>query len=281
MTPTVPANPAMALASGATTVDDETRAALRAYLYAMGDDEMLLGHRDSEWTGLGPILEEDIAFSSMAQDELGHAQVWYAVLHQHCGEPAPDAIAFLRDAPDWRNARLVELPRGDYAFSLMRQYLFDVAETIRYGALAASPWPPLAEAAAKLRQEEKYHILHGRAYVERLGRANPDSQGRLQRALDELFPFALGLFEPADGEAALVARGLVPPSSALRDGWLAAVVPFLQAAGLKPPAEPEGGGWRPTVPAVEGGRRGAHTEHLAPLLDAMQGLYRSDPEAVW
>jgi len=271
----------MALASGATTVDDETRAALRAYLYAMGDDEMLLGHRDSEWTGLGPILEEDIAFSSMAQDELGHAQVWYAVLHQHCGEPAPDAIAFLRDAPDWRNARLVELPRGDYAFSLMRQYLFDVAETIRYGALAASPWPPLAEAAAKLRQEEKYHILHGRAYVERLGRANPDSQGRLQRALDELFPFALGLFEPADGEAALVARGLVPPSSALRDGWLAAVVPFLQAAGLKPPAEPEGGGWRPTVPAVEGGRRGAHTEHLAPLLDAMQGLYRSDPEAVW
>lgn len=270
------------LSPDAAALDDTTRAALRAYLQALGDDEMLLGHRDSEWTGLGPILEEDIAFSSMAQDELGHAQVWYGVLHQHFGAPTPDAIAFLRDAPDWRNAQLVELPRGDYAFSLVRQYLFDVAEAIRYGALAESPWPALAEAAAKLRQEEKYHLLHGRAYVERLGRANADSRLRLQRALDDLFPYALGLFEAPDGESALVARGLVPPSTALRAAWLAAVVPFLQASELSPPVVPDGAdGWRPTVASIEGGRRGTHTEHLAVLLAAMQGLYRSDPAAVW
>src|SRR6186997_1365783 len=104
---------------------DKQMTAIKDLLFRMADDELLLGHRDSEWTGLGPILEEDIAFSSMAQDELGHALVWYQLLHE-LGEDEPNRLAFLRDAAAWRNARLVELPRGDYAFSLVRQYLFDL-----------------------------------------------------------------------------------------------------------------------------------------------------------
>jgi len=264
----------------AITLDPAIQSALVAYLYAIADDEMLLGHRDSEWTGLGPILEEDIAFSSMAQDELGHALVWYHLLHR-LGEPEPDAIAFLRDAPGWRNAHLVELPHGDYAFSLIRQYLFDLAEAVRYDALRQSPWPPMAEAATKLRQEEKYHLIHGRMYVERLGRGSADSRARLQGALVEVFPYAVGLWEPPAGEDGLVTAGIVPPSSALRDVWLDATVPFLITSMLEPPAERAGDGWRPTVAAVEGGRQGVHTEHLPPLLAAMQGLYRSDPKAVW
>lgn len=249
----------------------ELTEALKRYLLALADDEMLLGHRDAEWTGLGPILEEDIAFSSMAQDELGHAKIWYG-LRQGLGEGTPDRQAFLRDAPDWRNARLLELERGDYAVSLVRQYLFDLAEVLRLDALIASTWKPLADAARKLRQEEKYHLLHGQAYLERLAKGSADAQSRLQAALDHLWPYALALWEPVDGEVDLVAAGMVPDSAALAPLWRAAVATRFERAGLTLP---------PTEGAVTGGRRGDHGPELAGLLAAMQGLYRSDPEAEW
>jgi ring-1,2-phenylacetyl-CoA epoxidase subunit PaaC len=255
--------------------------AWRTYLLALADDEMLLGHRDSEWTGLGPILEEDIAFSSMAQDELGHALLWYQLL-ERWGGPAPNDAAFLRDAADWRNARLVELPRGDYATSLMRRYLADLAEAVRYDALVAGAPAEVAEVARKLRQEEKYHLLHGRSLVQRLGRASSESRDRLQAALDELLPYALGLWESPDGEEALVAAGQVPASAELEAAWLNALVPTLRSCNLEPAVEEAPlGGWRPRVEPVLGGRRGRHGPELDELLEAMQGLYRSDPEVAW
>lgn len=266
-----------------TNLDPPTRDALVAYLYALADDEVLLGHRDSEWTGLGPILEEDIAFSSMAQDELGHALVWYTLLGR-LGLPDPDTLAFERDAAGWRNAQLVELPRGDYATSLVRQYLFDLAEAVRYAALATSTWLPMAEAAVKLRQEEKYHLIHGRIYIDRLCRAAPGSRDRLQAALDRLFPYALGLWEPAPGEEKLAALGIVTAAASLQEQWLGALVPFLEGVGLSVPvARPDAPlqPYRPTVAPVLGGRRGEHLPELTDLLAAMQGMYRSDPEAVW
>jgi len=246
-------------------------APLKRYLLALADDEMLLGHRDAEWTGLGPILEEDIAFSSMAQDELGHAKVWYGLRHE-LGEPDPDEQAFRRDAPAWLNARLLELERGDYAFSLVRQYLFDLSEQLRLEALAASTWKPLADAAVKLRQEEKYHLLHGQAYLERLAHGSADARGRLQAALDRLWPAAQGIWEAVDGEADLVRAGIVPASAELAPLWQAAVQHRFARAGLQVP--PLGG-------ALVGGRRGEHGPQLAVLLEAMQGLFRSDPEAEW
>jgi ring-1,2-phenylacetyl-CoA epoxidase subunit PaaC len=268
------------VASTTTDLAPELRPALVAYLYALGDDEVLLGHRDSEWTGLGPILEEDIAFSSMAQDELGHALVWYSLLHR-LGEPRPDDIGFRRDAVLWRNARLVEQPRGDYAVSLVRQYLFDLAEAVRYDALRTCPYTPVAEAATKLRQEEKYHLIHGRTYLERLATATADSRDRLQAALDTVFPFALGLWEAPEGEAHLVAAGLVPPSDELAQAWLGALAPFLTGLGLHLPAVRDGARWRATVAPVLGGRRGEHGRDLSQMLDAMQALYRTDPQAEW
>jgi ring-1,2-phenylacetyl-CoA epoxidase subunit PaaC len=259
----------------------DLRAAWQAYLLALADDEFLLGHRDSEWTGLGPILEEDIAFSSMAQDELGHALVWYGLVHR-LGADSPDRLAFLRPAPAWRNARLVEQPRGDYATSLVRQLLFDLAEAVRYGALSECPFAPVAEAARKLRQEEKYHLIHGRTYLSRLGQATAESRDRLQAALDALFPLALGLFEPPEGEATLVAAGLVPPSAALEAAWLAALVPLVRNSELAlAGVVPAGAGWRATVPGDRGGRRGEHGPELDALLAALQAMYRSDPEAEW
>ncbi len=240
------------------------------HILALADDELVVGHRASEWTGLGPILEEDIAFSSIAQDELGHALTFYTLL-EGLGGGDPDDLAFLRRPAEFRNAQLCELPRGDFAFSLVRHCLYDLAEAVRLDRLADSAYPPLAQAAAKLRQEEKYHLMHGRTWVQKLARGSDEAAAHLQAALDLAYPAAAGLFEPVEGEAELVAAGLVPASAEVAASWREIVVPFLRSAGFAVP----------TGTSHLGGRRGEHTEHLVQLLDAMQALYRTDPEATW
>ncbi|MFQ5459699.1 MAG: 1,2-phenylacetyl-CoA epoxidase subunit PaaC [Anaerolineae bacterium] len=261
-------------------IGEELRAALRDYTLAMADDELLLGHRDAEWTGLGPILEEDIAFSSMAQDEMGHALVWYELVHGLDG-PEPEEAVYLRPAGEWRNARLFELPRGDYAVSLVRQYLADLAQGVRYDALQASAHELLAQAARKLRQEEKYHLLHGRTLLRRLCMGTAESRGRIQEAVDHLFPYALGMWETTPSERDLVAAGIATDAGALEGQWLEAVVPFLTGCGLRVAAVKERGQWRATVDPELGGRRGRHGPELAELLEAMQALRRTDPQATW
>jgi ring-1,2-phenylacetyl-CoA epoxidase subunit PaaC len=156
-----------------------------AYLLALADDELILGHRDSEWTGHAPILEEDIAFANIAQDEIGHASLWYGLV-QRLGGAEPDRLVFFRPPSEYRNAPLVELPKGDWAFSMLRQYLFDAAEAQRLPLLAASAHRPLAEAAAKIRTEEIYHLRHTQAWIERLAQGTAESHGRTQAALDLL-----------------------------------------------------------------------------------------------
>ena len=249
----------------------ETKAALRDYLIALADDELLIGHRDSEWSGHAPILEEDIAFSNLAQDEMGHALTWYTLAHE-LGAPDPDHTAFFRSASEFRNATLVELPVGDWAFTVVRQYVFDAAEQVRYIALRESTYRPLADAAAKLHSEERYHIMHSRGWVQRLGDATEESHRRMQAALDLAWPHALGLFEPISGESVLVAAGIKPNEESLREQWLAQVESVLEAATLVPPQ---------AVPAVLGGRQGQHTEHLGVLLSEMQKVAHMEPNAVW
>jgi len=252
-------------------VKTETRAALRDYLIALADDELLLGHRDAEWTGHAPILEEDIAFSSLAQDELGHALTWYTLAHD-LGALEPDRSAFFRSAHEFRNAMLVELPVGDWAFTVVRQYLFDAAEQVRYVALRDSAYRPIADAAAKLYSEERYHIMHSRGWVQRLGDATEESHRRMQAALDLAWPHALGLFEATDGEGPLVAESIKLREESLREAWLAQVKPTLQAATLSIPESTQ---------AVLGGRQGKHTEHLTELLGKMQKVARLEPDAIW
>jgi ring-1,2-phenylacetyl-CoA epoxidase subunit PaaC len=245
--------------------------ALADYLLALGDDEVLLGHRDAEWTGLGPILEEDIAFSSMAQDEMGHALVWYE-LRAAIAEEDADALVYRRAAPGWRNAVLFELPRGDYAFSLVRRFLADAAEVARCERLVQSALPALAAAAERIRREERYHILHGQTFLERLAFATKESRARLQSALDVAWPYALGIWEPTAGEGSLVAAGFVPAAAEVRDRWLGFVTGFLEPCGMSVPAA--------AVPVV-GGRAGRHSADLDEILDALQRLRRLDPEATW
>ncbi len=246
------------------------RTALKELLFRLADDEVVIGHRNAEWTGHGPILEEDIAFSSMAQDEIGHAQIYYALLHE-LGEAGPDQLAFNRDAAAFRCAQLVELPKGDWVFSVARQFLYDAAETVRLAALSHSSYRPLAQAARKFAGEEKYHFLHGKAWIANLGQATPESRARLQAGLAQAFPYALGLFETTEADAAMVTEGLQPAEADLKKEWLALIAPIVADAGLT----------LPEAAPIEGGRRGRHTEYLATLLNDMQLVFRTDPEAIW
>ena len=249
-----------------------TRDGVVDLLYRMGDDELVIGHRNSEWTGLAPILEEDIAFSSMAQDEMGHAQVFYQMLHE-LGEPDPDTLGFNRKPRQFRCASLVSLANDrDWALCLMRQFLYDAAETIRLTALMNSTLVPLAQLARKLFSEEKYHLMHGRSWVLRLGTASKDSNDRMQTALGATYPHALGLFEPTEADEALSHAGICPREEELQREWESAVAPVLGDADLNQPDA--------AVP-VYGGRFGKHPPALSELLEKMQEVYQIDPTAKW
>ncbi len=252
-------------------MDDATRIALIERLLAMADDELILAHRNSEWAGHAPILEEDIAFANIALDEMGHAAIWYGLRGELTGEDA-DRLIFFRNAGHYRNVQLVELPRGDWAFSMTRQYLFDAAEDVLLGHLQDSAYRPLAEAAAKIATEERYHLRHTGLWLRRLGLGTAESHARAQAALDTLWPYARQLFAPLPGDAALIAAGIFPDLTLLRREWESVTQPFLAECNLTIPSEALP---RRDVPRTE------HTEHLMTLLAEMQSVARLDPAAEW
>jgi ring-1,2-phenylacetyl-CoA epoxidase subunit PaaC len=250
-------------------VTPDVQAALVHKLTALADDELILAHRNSEWVGHAPILEEDIALANLTQDELGHAQL-YLDLRRDLDGSDPDHLAFFRDAADFRCAQLVELPRGDWAFTMLRHYLFDLSEALWLQGAKASRYAPLAEVAAKIAKEERFHLQHSRAWVARLGLGTDESQRRAQAALTELWPYALQLFVPLPDEARLVEAGLAPDPVSVREAWLGHATAHLSASGLQVPE----GGYTPTS-------RLEHTEHLWSLLAEMQSVARAEPKGVW
>ncbi len=148
-----------------------TRNGLALLLLAMADDELVLGFGDSEWTGIAPLLEEDVAMSSLAQDELGHAQALYRLLAEVVDDGRDaDAIAYDRPPEGYYHARLLDHPRGDWATAIARRYLYDTADAVRLEALAASSFEPLRDLVGKIRREERYHLMHADAWLERLAR---------------------------------------------------------------------------------------------------------------
>lgn len=253
----------------------EIREALTEKLLAMGDDELVLAHRDSEWCGHAPILEEDIAFANIAQDELGHAGLWYGILSDMDGSD-PDQVVYFRPAHKFRNARMLELPNGDWAFSMLRQFLFDSFERVLLEHLVASAFKPLAQAAAKVQTEEIYHLRHTSAWIKRLGRGTEESNRRLQAALARLWPETAQLFQPLAAEAPLVNAHIVPPPERLALVWRDTVIPFLSENGLEVSSLTES---EPQQAVARG--RGFHTEHLQPLVEELQSVARLDPQASW
>jgi ring-1,2-phenylacetyl-CoA epoxidase subunit PaaC len=247
--------------------------ALKELLFKIADDLLISGHRSSEWTGMGPLLEEDIAFSSMAQDKIGQSQALYQIL-QELGEAEPDTLAFMREPGKFRNSILVELPNGEYDFSLMRHFLLDTSLALRFDMLTTSSFAPLAQLAAKVRGELRYHTLHGDTWVQKLGNATDESISRMQAALDYTLPFALGVFEVSPYEKELMQGGIFAGEKILRERWEQRITGVLSKTQLKLNAFAD-------ISPVEGGRTGKHSEFLKPLLDEMGEVFRIDPTAEW
>lgn len=248
--------------------------AIKDLIYRYADDELIIGHRNSEWTGMGPVLEEDIAFSSMAQDEVGHAQAFYILMHELMGEGHPDQVAFNRAPSEFRSCHLVEYPIGDYAFSLVRHFLYDSAEAIRLNSLSRSTFRPLGELAKKLSREEKYHQLHAETWIRQLGPGTPESNARLQQALNEAYPLAFSLFEPGPFNEVLAKEGIQATEEELQELWVEKVESVIVPAGLKVPEVED-------ITAHYGGRSGKHTEHLSSMLKEMTEVFVIDPQAAW
>jgi len=255
-------------------MDDALRQALVARLLALADDELILGHRNSEWCGHAPILEEDIAFANIALDEIGHASMWFTMLAQLLEQDEslyPDELAFQRAPADFRCVQMVALPVGDWAFSMTRQYLFDAYEAELLEMLRDSQYEPFQDAAAKFRKEEAYHLRHTSAWVTRLGLGTEESHRRMQAALDALWGYALQLFVPTPGQDSLIQVEYFPAAEQLRSAWLGRVTSHLADAGLTIPAN--------AVFPVES--RSIHADPLVELLAEMQKVARLDPKAAW
>lgn len=244
------------------TMSEQT---LAQKILTLADDELILGHRNSEWAGHAPILEEDIAFANLALDEMGHAQLWYELYRELTGAE-PDAVVFFRGAADYRNTQLVELPKGDWAFSMTRQYLFDASENVLLAQLVNSSDARVAAIAAKMRPEEMYHLRHSSNWVKRLGLGTEASHRRMQNALDELWAYALQLFVLQNGEQTLIDENVFPDPRVLQAEWENQISAHLSASGLVVPAARE-----PMASA-----RTQHTEHLTTLLAEMQEVARSE-----
>jgi ring-1,2-phenylacetyl-CoA epoxidase subunit PaaC len=280
-------------------------------LLVLADDELILGHRHSEWTGWAPYLEEDLAFSSIGQDEIGHARLLYEIAEPLAGRD-PDALAFGRAPEEYRNAILCERPNGEWGYTIARQWLYDEADDVRLGSLEGSSFAELAAAVKTIRLEEKYHLDHGREWFRRLAGGPVEARQRLAQGLEAALPEAMALFEEVPGEDRLAADGSMPRSSEdLLAEWLERlgrdleetsldwVLTAHQGAGgdLVPTSSGEiEAGPSLTVPGVErregrwvhvgafagaGGRRGRHSEDFAPLWEEMTGLYRAIPGATW
>lgn len=281
-------------------------------LLAIADDELIIGHRMSEWTGWVPYVEEDLAFSSIAQDEMAHARTLYEIAATDV-----DALALGREPHEYRNAVICERPNRDYAYTLARHFLYDTADAIRVEALRGSSWKELAEAFDVIALEERYHLEHARTWFRRIANGPVEARAKLTEALQLATPEAMSIFEPIPGEEALIADGTMPrASSEMLAAWLSQLGRDLEDVGLERVLEssPEErvGEMVPTssgaieaegetshtlrVPGLQridgrwvhvgdfegaGGRSGRHSPDFAALWDEMTGLYRAHPGATW
>lgn len=248
-------------------------APLFTYTLRLADNALILGHRLSEWIGHAPLLEEELALGNIALDLIGEARALYAYAGGIEGQRRDeDRLAYHRDAPQFRNILLVEQPNGDFAVTILRQFLYSAFAHPFWRALAQSRDATLAAIAAKAEKEAAYHLRHAAEWAIRLGDGTAESHRRAQNALDELWPYTGEMFEIDDVERALIAEQVAATPASLRPEWETIVADVLREATLARPAS----GWMQS-----GGRNGRHSEHLGHLLATMQFLQRAYPEATW
>lgn len=284
-------------------------------LLALADDELITGHRLGEWTGWVPYIEEDLALSSIAQDELAHARALYDIAVSSSWGPDIDALAFGRQPAGYRNAVVCERSNRDFASTIARHWLYDTADDVRSEALLDSSFKEMAEALRVFRLEEQYHLEHARTWFARLCDGPVDARHRFADAVARILPEAVALFEPLPVEDALLSDASLPvPTETLLARWLERIGTDLERAGLErvleANAEPDVGELVPTssgavelslavplrIPGLQrrgntwvhtggfegaGGRGGHHSEEFEPLWNEMTSLYRSHPGATW
>ena len=243
------------------------------YLLRLGDNCLVLSQQLSSWCGHGPALEEDLALTNTALDLLGQARLWLAYAGEVEGAGRDeDALAYHRDANEFRNLLILEQPNGHYGDTIARQFLFDVWHQQLLAGLCQSSDVRMAEIAEKSVKESRYHLERSAGLMVSLGDGTALSRERMQGAIDKLWPYAHEWFESDDIDAQCAAVGLCPAASSLADHWHHAVKTVLTRATL---AMPDYTGHQ------KGGKRGLHSEHLSHMLAPMQVLQRTHPGARW
>jgi ring-1,2-phenylacetyl-CoA epoxidase subunit PaaC len=265
-------------------MDNASPAAPIGYLLHLADNALVLGQRNAEWCGHGPVLEEDIAMANIGLDLIGQARM----LYQHAaaltgGQATEDRLAYFRGADEFRNYTLLELPHHgplaataaadrDYATTITRNFFYSTLMLLAWDALQQSKDLQLAAIAGKSQKEMRYHVRHSRDWLVRLGDGTDESHRRMQAAVDHLFPYTQEFWTASALEALAVASGTGVDMRLLREAWDRAIDEALAQATLRRPAA---GGHVPR------GKDGLHSEHLSYVLSEMQGLARQHPEASW
>ena len=243
--------------------------AARDVILAFADDEHLMGQQHTEWIGVAPFLEEDLAFASIGQDELGHAALLLEVL-VGSDDADIDALAFYREASDWRSCALVEATLPDWSDTLVRHWLYDAAEELRWQLFEGSSMQPLADIAVRALSEERFHRQHADALLDVLLTVD-DARDRVLASLDKLLPIALTFFEPAPLEDAAVSEGVVSaPIASLLPTWQARVDERFNSHPID---------WS-GIAAPQGGRTERHDD-FAPLLSRMLEVLDLDRAVTW
>jgi len=255
-----------------------------AYLLHLADNALILGQRNAEWCGHGPILEEDIALANNSLDLIGQARLLYQrAAELQGGDATEDTLAYFRDVPDFLNYTLVELPHSsallptasgdrDFATTIVRNFVYSALMVLLWERLQSSSDTQLAAIAAKSLKEVRYHLRHARDWLVRMGDGTPESHERSQSALNHLFPYTQEFWTDSAHETQALHSGMGVDVKSLQNDWNTMVDEALEAATLKRPAA---GGF------VSTGKHAVHSEHLGFVLAEMQSLARAHPTAVW
>lgn len=250
-----------------------TATPLFVYSLRLADTSLVLGHRLSEWAAHAPTLEEDIALSNLALDLIGQARLFYDYAGKVEGQGRDeDALAYLRDDRDYANLLIVEQPNGDFAATIVRQFLYAAFARPYFAALARSSDATLAAIAAKAEKEMAYHLRHAAEWVIRLGDGTAESHARAQAALDDLAIYVDEFFEVDPVDRSLIKEGVAPDPASIRAELNSTLAQVLSEATLQAPRVAYG---------QSGGRHGRHSEHLGHLLAEMQVLHRAHAGAQW
>jgi len=250
------------------------------YCLHLADNALILGHRNSEWCGHGPILEQDIAISNISLDLIGHARNFYQyaaqLINQTTNQPVnlstEDTLAYFRDAPDFKNILLVEQPNGDWAETILRQFFFSAYQYLLFEKLQESKDEQISAIATKSLKEITYHRRWSSEWIIRLGDGTEESRERMVKAIDNLWNYTDEMFVPAAYESQMANKGICPDVALLKQSWVKRTTEVFDEATLVIPASSK---------SSKAGKEGNHSSHLTDILKELQSVARVHPAASW